>query len=196
MATAVAVSDPPARSLYRISVAQYDQMARVGVLTKADRVELIDGLLLEKMTKNERHLAATCLIHRKFDRQLPEGWFAVMEFPVALSRSEPEPDVMVMRGDIPDYFKRKPTAADVLLVVEVSDSSYADDRAMRHYYAESGISTYWIANIPARRIEVYTDPKDDDYQTRRDHGWDDHVEFTLEGWTLRLAVSDLMSPPE
>ena len=196
MATAELIVDPPLRSLYRLSVAQYDHLARVGVLTKADRIELIEGLLVEKMTKNERHVAATYLIHRELGRHMPLGWFVGMEFPIALARSEPEPDVMIVRGDISDYFKRKPTPADVPLLIEVSDSSYADDRARRHYFAESGIPIYWIANIPARRIEVYTEPVGFDYQNRHDHGWDDHVEITLDNQTIRLAVSDLMPPPE
>jgi hypothetical protein len=196
MATAADICDPPVQSLYRLSVAQYDQLARLGVLTKEDRVELIEGLLVKKMTKNERHLTTVWLIQSALSRRLPEGWFAVTESPILLARSEPEPDVMIVRGEIRDYFRRKPTSEDVPLIVEVSDSSYADDRQRRHYYAESRIATYWIANIPARRIEVYTDPADGDYQTRLDHGWGDLVEFAIGDQSVRLDVSDLMPPPE
>jgi len=195
MTTAVSFSDQPRP--YRLSVAQYDQLARLGILTKSDRVELIEGILVEKMTKNERHLATTYLIHRFLSDTLPQGWFAVTEFPIRLSRSEPEPDVMIVRGEITNYFKRKPNAGDVALVVEVSDSSYAEDRVRRHYYAQSGVVLYWIANIPARRIEVYSDPSGNDYRTRRDHGWEDVVELVIDGQTVaRLAVADLMPPPE
>jgi Uma2 family endonuclease len=182
--------------LYRLSVEQYDELARLGVLGKSDRVELIEGLLVEKMTKNHRHVITTLLIHRAFDRALPEGWFVATEIPVVLARSEPEPDVVIVRGCIEDIFGRKPLPADVALVVEVSDSSYAEDRDRCGYYAESLLPIYWIANIRDGRIEVYSGPQGRVYQTRIDYGCDDLVPLVLDGTEVaRLAVRDLLSPP-
>jgi hypothetical protein len=187
--------------LYRLSVEQYDQLARLGVLSRDDRVELIEGLLIEKMTKNERHITTTWLIHRAISRILSDDWFAVTESPMAISRSEPEPDVMVLRGRIEDYFRRKPGAQDVALVVEVADSSYADDRARRAMFAEAGIPFYWIATIPARRMEVHAEPELQgvaySYRTSTEYGWDDAVPLRIDGQEIaRLPVKNLMPPPE
>jgi Uma2 family endonuclease len=184
---------------YRLSVAQYDAMARLGVLTKQDRVELFDGILVERRPKSQRQHATRWMIVHSLSFTLPQGWFAVTNWPVVLTRSEPEPDVMVIRGSIDDYGRRKPGPGDVALVVEVSDSTYADDLNRRAYYAESGITVYWIANIRERRIEVYSDPtgpgETPEYRTRLDHGWDDSVPLIVDGQVAaRFAVRDLLPP--
>lgn len=194
------IAATPSR-LHRLSVAQYDEMARVGILTKYDRVELIEGYLVDKMTKHEPHVTTTWLIDRALGRVLADGWFAVTESPIVLARSEPEPDVLIVRGDILDYARRKPRPADVGLIVEVSDSSYAEDRALRRIYAEAGLSNYWIANIPAGRIEVYTDPDQaglaSDYRIRVDIPRGQVVALLLDGREVaQLAVDDLLCPAE
>ena len=89
-------------------------------------------------------------------------------------RSEPEPDVAVLRGGSRTTSTRKPSAEDAVLVVEVSDTTYAVDRAKLRLYAEAGIPCCWIANLPSDRIEVYTDPTGADsasvYRKREDFG--------------------------
>ncbi len=190
---------PPDR-LYRLSVEQYQRMAREGILTKNDRIELIEGLLVKKMTRNERHLSTTWLIQKTLEQTTPEGYFIGKEDPVLLARSEPEPDVMVLRGVLSDYFQRKPRAADAVLVVEVADSSYAEDCDKISLYAEANIPYYWIANIPAHRIEAYSDPTGPDpnpsYRRRDDYGYDDEIPLVIDGREiLRIPVRDLL-PPE
>jgi Uma2 family endonuclease len=182
---------------YRLSVAQYDELTRLGVLTKEDRVELIDGLLVVKMPKNERHLTTTWKIDRAFGRALPDGWFSATEWPIRLERSEPEPDVMILRGSIDDYSRQKPMPADVPLLVEVADSSLADDRVRCSLFAEAGVLIYWIANIPDRQIEVYSEPMGSSYRSHEDYGLDAEIPLVLEGQVIaRLSVRDLLPPPE
>lgn len=187
------------RSLYRLSVEQYDRMAREGILDGEDRVELIEGLLVEKMTKNERHMATTKRIVRQVQKVLPAGWHVAKEDPILTERSEPEPDVAVIRGEIEDYLCRKPSASDVALLVEVADTSYASDRAKLRLYAEAGIPCCWLANLPADRIEVYTDPTgvdaEPDYRKREDFGRDSELLLMIEGREVaRLPVKDLLPP--
>ena len=129
-----------------------------GILSKNDKLELIEGILVEKMTKGSDHLATTWLLEEFVRPALPPGYFLVSESPIRLLRSEPEPDLMVLRGRASHYIGRKPTPGDVALVVEVSDSSLAEDRARAPLFAEAGIPAYWVVNIPDRRIEVYSDP--------------------------------------
>lgn len=197
------VPAPPAAGdrLYRLSVEQYHQMARAGILTKYDRVELIEGLLVLKMTKNERHLTSSWRLLHALIRGLPDGWLAVPESPLVLGRSEPEPDILILRGRVENYDRQKPRPEDIGLVIEVSDSSYAEDRARRALFAAAGIACYWIVNIPAGRIEVHTDPTgpdaQPDYRRRRDFGRDDEIAIVLDGReALRLRVGDLLPPTE
>lgn len=185
--------------LYRLSVDQYDRMAREGILNGEDRVELVEGLLVEKMTKNERHVGTTWAVQHGLTALLPAGYFVSKEDPVRLGRSEPEPDVAVLRGRYQDYLGRKPEARDVVLLVEVADTSYAVDRAKLRLYAESGIPRCWIANLAADRIEVYSDPTgpdaQPDYRKRQDFGRGSEVPIVLEGRELaRLPVDDLLPP--
>jgi hypothetical protein len=206
MTTAVAPAPAPEKvepaapiepRLYRLSVAQFEQMIEKGVLTKHDKVELIEGFLVKKMTKNSPHIAATLLIPESLRRVIPPAWFLAQEVPVLLARSEPEPDFLMLRGPIQDYFSRKPVPADVALLIEVADSSLAEDRSRATLFAEANIPTYWIANIPDRRIEVYSNPAGAEYRSRTDYGMDAEIPLVLDGHEVaRLPVRDLVPPPE
>lgn len=182
MTTAVAPAPPPPpepRS-YRLT---------------ADRVELIEGLLVEKRTENDPHISATLMIREAPGSAWPAGRLLAQDIPVRLARSEPEPNFMVMRGRPTDDLGRKPTPPDVALRIEVSDSRRADDRPRAPLFAEAGIPTYGIANIPDRRIEVDTDPAGTAYRSRTDYGPDAEVPVVLDRQAVaRLAVRDLLPP--
>ncbi len=194
MSTVTPEREVRTRQPYRLSVQQYHQLAESGVLGKNDRVELIDGILVEKMTKNELHVATTWLIDTVLTKRLPDGWFAATESPVVLARSEPEPDVLVVRGKVSDYFRRKPSPTDLALVVEVADTSYSDDLARCRLYAEAGIVCYWIANIRERRIEVYTEPSGAVYKARHEFALHESIPLRIDDLqTIDLAVRDLLA---
>jgi hypothetical protein len=186
---------------YRLSVEQYLRMGRAGILTPEHRVEMLDGRLVEKMIKNPPHIDA---VYRMFDaltQALPAGWTVNKEDPLVTPESVPEPACVVLRGDRAEYATRLPIAADAALVVEVADSSLQQDRVdKRRIYAGGAIPAYWIVNIPAGRIEVYTDPTgplagpdEPDYRVRHDHGEDDHLPLVNDGREIaRLPVRDLL----
>ena len=138
-------------------------MIEAGELTTDDRVELLDGELVDKMPKNPSH----SLVTRKLDRRLmtlvDDGWHVRNQEPVTLSASEPEPDLAVVRGTEDDYGHRKPGPADTALVVEVADSTVARDRRKRTIYAAAGLPEYWIVNLPEDTLERYTEPAGDRY---------------------------------
>jgi Uma2 family endonuclease len=139
----------------RLSVAQYEAMVASGEYTKADRLELIEGKLVAKMTKGGKHSASSGRTWRAIHALLPAGWHVRIETPVRIPDrdSEPEPDVSVARGGIDDYEDLAPGPEDLALVVEVSESTLADDRDLAATYG--CIPTYWLVNIPDRRLEVY-----------------------------------------
>jgi Uma2 family endonuclease len=151
-----AIPDVP---IYRLSVEQYHAMARAGILTEDDPVELLEGWLVQKMTKYRPHVIATGLVRRALERLLPAGWYVAVQDPITTADSEPEPDVAVVRGEERDYPDRHPGPGDVPLVVEVADSSLTQDQgAKKRLYAGAGIAVYWIVNLIDGRIEVYADP--------------------------------------
>ena len=149
----------PSDTLWRLSVAQYHTMLQVGILEEGDRLELLEGILVAKMTKNPPHRISTKLIREALENITPDGWYVDSQEPITLVDSEPEPDVVIIRGKTTDYRDRHPVAADVVLVIEVADSTLERDRTSKQrIYARAGIAIYWILNLRDRQLEVYTEP--------------------------------------
>jgi Uma2 family endonuclease len=184
--------------VWRLSVDQYHEMLRAGILTDGDPVELLDGWLVAKMMQNPFHSTVVELIRKALDRRCPDGWHVRSEKPVTLADSEPEPDVMVVRGALLDYLDRHPVPNDVALIVEVADTSLdRDQTTKKRLYAAAGIPIYWIVNLLDRRVEVYTVPsgpaEQPDYRERRDLGLSEQVEFVLDGRAVvSLPVRDFL----
>ena len=101
---------PPGLVPYRLTVDQYEAMVDAGILTEHDRLELIEGMLVKKMTKKPDHSAGSEKGRRTIDRALPAGWHTRHEQPIRIPPrdSEPEPDIAVVRGDVEDYITRRP----------------------------------------------------------------------------------------
>ncbi len=153
-----ALTDEP---IYRLTLEQYHEMARSGTLTSDDRVELLEGLLVCKMTKLPPHEYARHVLPDLLRPLLSEGWSVMVERPITLPRShsEPEPDIIIVRGDPRDYRDRHPGPEDVAWIAEVADSSLKRDRTTKlRLYAEAGVGVYWIVNLMDRCVEVYTEP--------------------------------------
>jgi Uma2 family endonuclease len=145
---------------YRLSVRQFEKMIDAGVFPDGARVELLGGMLVDQMTKNDHHNFTVGRLGKILGRLLPSDWFAREEKSVRLGLLwRPEPDVAVVRGPDDLYRDRTPQAKDIGLVIEVVDTTYAKDRGEKwRGYAAARVRTYWIVNLPARRVEVYTDP--------------------------------------
>lgn len=134
----------PSDMIWRLSVDRYHSMIKNGILTDEDPVELLEGWLVFKMPKNPLHRAATRIVRMAIESILPSGWYVDSQEPIALFDSEPEPDVVVVRGDTRQYLDRHPGAEDIALVVEVSDTTLQRDRSLKkRIYARAGIPIYW-----------------------------------------------------
>jgi Uma2 family endonuclease len=182
---------------YRLSVGQYDDMIEAGILTVNDRIELLQGLLVEKMARNPPHDSTVSRIIRRFIPILPAHWLLRAQAAVVLRDSEPEPDIAIVRGEESVFDRRKPTARDVGLLIEVSDSTLLDDRRFKGLlYAQAHILQYWIVNVPDNCIEVYTKPKAGKapkYGHRRDFHGDELLPLILDGEEItEFLVSDLI----
>ena len=192
----------PARSglvPYRLTVNQFHKMIEAGILGDEDRVELLAGLLIKKMTKYDPHDFAVDELGDRLGRILPADWIARQEKSVVLGRFwRPEPDITVAHGPRNRYRSKAPGIKDLWLLAEVSESSYDKDRGLKwRSYAECKVAIYWIVNIAERRIEVYTAPsgkgKAAKYAERKDYGPEDEVPVIIEGQEVgRIKVSEIL----
>jgi Uma2 family endonuclease len=190
--TTAVVSEP---RLWRFTVEQYHRMIESGILTENDPVELLEGWLLEKMPKKLPHIYSTQQARDIFAALLPAGWFVSDQEPITTEDSEPEPDVIVVRGVRKDFANRPVQPIDVGLIIEVSDTTLRYDRTVKlRIYARAHIPVYWILNLPERTLEVYTEPSGDEYRQRRTYVETDTVPVILDGQEVgQLAVSELFS---
>ncbi|MGH9937172.1 MAG: Uma2 family endonuclease [Blastocatellia bacterium] len=188
----------PAEPIWRLSVEQYHEMINAGILTDDDPVELLEGWLIPKMPKKPPHRVTKQLTRDALALLLPPGWYVEEQEPITTGDSEPELDIAVIRGAPRDYLERHPGPDEIVLVIEVSDTTLRRDRGLKkRIYARAGIQVYWIINLPENQIEVYTEPtgevEEPDYQRRQDYFPDDEVPVIIEGREVgRLAPREVL----
>lgn len=178
--------------LYRLSVDQYHEILRAGILQEDDQVELIEGMLVQKMGKNPPHIISLTKLRDLIIRSDLTDWSLLLQDPISLDESEPEPDATLIRGVIDDLAAGLPTPDDIGLVVEVADASLSADRGYKkQLYAKNGVVQYWIVNLVAGQVEVYTEPvlsaADADYRNRKLYYTGDVVPLMLDG-VVRCAI--------
>ena len=177
---------------------EYEALVEQGIFTTADRIELIDGLLIVAEPQSSLHYTAIKLVERALDRAFGDGWTIRTQAPVALDEtSEPEPDIAVVPGDIRDYVRAHP--ADPVLVVEVTLSSFTLDRRYKaSLYARAERPEYWIVNLVDGVLEVRREPAP---SPSAPYGWDyrDVAVFgprddvsPLAAPHARISVADLL----
>lgn len=153
----------------RFTVDEYFRMAETGILTEADRVELLDGEIVNKVTINPPHAGCVKRTARLLHTVCGDAVIVGVQDPIVLgNHSAPEPDISVLRRHADWYGSHHPRATDVLLVIEVADQSLAHDRAHKlPLYARAGIAEAWLVNLRDDVIEVYREPRAGDYAVRQ-----------------------------
>jgi len=150
------------RPQLRLTVDQYERMIQHGILTENSNVELIRGEIVLKMSKGTAHVSCMKRLAELFYDLTRQIAMSSAQDPIVLADSEPEPDYALLVRQADFYASRKPTAKDVLLLIEVADSSLEYDREIKGpLYAENGIAEYWIVNLIDNCLEVYRDPRPD-----------------------------------
>ena len=199
MTITAALPFPLNASVAPLSVARYNRMVEQGILTKDDRVELIENYLVLKMPTSPVHSGVLDLMEVAIPRVLPAGWLKRSQRGLVLSDGVPEPDLMVVRGTEWSLLRAHATAADAGLVVEIAASSLAfDQRNKKRCYARAGIPVYWIVNLEDWQIEAYTNPSGPtavpDYADKAIYKPGDDVPLVLDGVEVaRLPVNILMA---
>ena len=178
----------------RFTVDEYHRMGEAGILSESDRVELIDGEIIEMAPIGVRHARQVTRIATRLTALVGDRAVVSVQNPVRLSDlSEPQPDISVLRPS-PELFREAhPGASDILLVIEVGDASADLDRRVKlPLYARAGVAEVWLVDLRADRVDVYRQPIEDRYDSLR----------TLEGTDaapvpgfpdLRLTRNDLLS---
>jgi hypothetical protein len=188
----------PTEPIWRLTVEQYHEMIRAGILTDDDPVELLEGWLVPKMPKNPPHRVVTRLTQKALDRIPPPGWDVRVQDPITTDTSEPEPDLAVARGDTRQYVDRHPGPKDLALAIEVAETTLTRDRGLKkRIYARARIPAFWIINLVDRQVELYTDPsgpsKKPDYRRQQVYGPGQDVPVVIDGREVgRLKVRELL----
>ena len=144
----------------RFTVDEYHRMARTGILTEADRVELIEGEIIQLTPIGQRHAACVAQLTRRLIHALGDRALVWPRNPVRLPRdTEPQPDVTLLRPRPDDYFRHPANPEDVLLLIEVADISYRYDRGVKlPLYARAGVPEVWIIDLTHEVVEIHRQP--------------------------------------
>jgi Uma2 family endonuclease len=172
---------------------EYHRLIEVGILSEDDRVELIEGEIIEMPAAGPDHAACVARLTILFTELLGRKVITWVQSPLHLhERNEPEPDVALLRPREDFYAGGLPTPDDTLLVVEVSESTLARDLKVKlPLYARAGIPEVWIISLRAKTVEAYSSPGDGAYkQTRRaKHG----EALNIPGFPdMRINIDDIL----
>lgn len=151
---------------HKLTVTDYYHLADAGSLTDTDRVELIDGEIIDMSPIGSRHAGLVDRLNRGLHARIEDKAMVRVQGPVRLDEwSEPEPDIALLRPKDDFYMSGHPGAADVLLVIEVADASLAYDRDIKiPLYARHHIPEAWLVNIENQRLTVHRQPSPDGYR--------------------------------
>jgi len=153
----------------RFTVEEYHQMAQAGILSEDDRVELIEGEIVEMTPISSRHAACVKRLNRLFSQRVGERALVGVQDPIRLSEhSEPQPDLALLRPRPDFYTATHPGPQDVLLVVEVAETSADYDREVKlPLYARSEITEAWLVDLEAGVVEIQHKPSSQGYKEVR-----------------------------
>ncbi len=162
------------------TVDEYYAMAEAGILSQDERVELVHGEIIPMSPIGSRHASSVNALDYGLSSLLGRRALVRVQSPIHLdSLTEPEPDVAVVKWRDDFYASAHPTPDDVLLIIEVCDTTIESDRTEKlPIYASFGISETWLANIPERHVEVYAQPSDGEYRNFRVAGLDETLNLS------------------
>ena len=190
------VEQSPLTTRRKFTVAEYNLMGEAGILQPDERVELIEGEIQKMSPKGKRHSVSTTRANDCFRKQLGDKVIVRSQEPIVIGEhSEPEPDIALVVPTEKEYIDHHPKPQEVLLVLEVSDTTLAKDRIIKaRLYGQAGVIQYGVLNVNARELEDYRDPDESGYRTK--HTYKAGESFTLVAFPeISIAVSDLL-PPE
>lgn len=188
----------PPLPVRRFTVDEYHQLLASGTLKSGDPYELLEGWIVQKMSRNSPHETALVLVADALRDLIPAEFHVRVQSAITLTDSEPEPDVVIVRGGRRDFPTRLPGPPNLPLVVEIAETSLRHDRVIKgRIYARAGIPVYWVVNVVDRQVEVYSEPTGDvpepAYQDRVNYAVGQFMPVVIDGQkAAEVAVADLM----
>jgi Uma2 family endonuclease len=167
------------------TVQDYHRMSELEILDPNERTELISGQIIYMVAKGTPHVITLQLLASTLLDQLGRTALIRTQDPISLDNSsEPEPDLVIVRGNILDYADRHPQPADIYLVVEVASSTLKQDCEIKDkLYAKASIADYWVIDIPNHQVHIFRDPTSTGYTS--------HLILTAPQTISSLAFPDI-----
>ncbi|WP_017303163.1 Uma2 family endonuclease [Spirulina subsalsa] len=156
----------------KFTIEQYQKMGEMGIFAPEERVELIKGEIIAMSAIGLQHAVVTNRLTNFFPRQLGDRMIMTVQNPIRLNNSsEPQPDLALLKPRTDFYAQKFPTPDDVLLLIEVADSSLTYDQEIKMpLYAENGIPEFWLVNLNLQVLTVYREPDGKTYQQQQNMG--------------------------
>jgi Uma2 family endonuclease len=179
----------------RFTVDDYHRLAQIGILGADERVELLDGQIVEMSPIGPRHAGCVKNLARLLYRKLGDAVLLGVQDPVVLgARSEPQPDIAVLKPRADTYSSAHPRPEDILLVIEVADTSLESDREVKlPLYAGAGIPEAWLVDLEHDVLEVHRQPGPEGYREVRTLARGDTLAALLVA-TGAIAVDEVLGP--
>lgn len=186
-------AEPIALTRRRFTTSEYQRMVEVGVFTESERVELIWGEIVEMSPINVAHVNCVNRLTAILSTKLAALAIVSIQNPIQIDDfSIPQPDVALWKPSPAAYLDRLAGSTDILLIIEVADSSLDHDRRVKsQLYAQAGMDDYWIVNLPQQQIEVYREPREDGYRTMTRYAPGDTISL-LAFPDITLNVDDIL----
>ena len=156
----------PSIARKRFRADEVHKMTEIGILPEASGWELIDGYLIDKMSIGSKHASTVKRLNRKLSLIVEDKAIISVQDPIHINEyNEPEPDIALLKPHEDFYAESHPRPNEVLLLIEVSDSTVEYDREIKKtLYAEAGIAEFWLVNLKENTVERYSSPKNGSYR--------------------------------
>ena len=175
------------------TVEEYHRMAEAGIFGGDERVELLTGKIIWMSAKGTAHRSAVGRTDYLLKNRLGDRAWVSIQDPVKLNeRSEPEPDIAVVKVDPLDYADHHPTPGEIYLIIEVADSSLkVDCETKAQAYSQAGIRDYWVLDVVNRQLHIFREPTEDGYQNEMILGENGTIS-PLQFPDLQIAIFDML----
>lgn len=177
----------------RFRVEDFRKMTQAGILPEESGWEIIDGYLIDKMTIGSKHAGTVKRLDEIIRDRIGKAVIVSIQDPIHLDDyNEPEPDVALLKRRSDFYAQSHPSPQDVLLLVEVFDSTIEYDREIKKViYAKAGIREFWLVNLLNNTVEVYSQPKNGNYHLARILESGETVEATAVE-NLKMQIDEIL----
>jgi Uma2 family endonuclease len=178
---------------HRFTVAEYERMGQSGIFSEDERVELVCGEIIEMRPIGERHAASVGCLTQLITLRLRRNAIVWVQNPIQLDdHTQPQPDITILKPRDDFYRHRRPGPEDILLIIEVSDTTLEYDMKVKvPLYARAGIPETWLVNLRGGRIKAYADPAAGAYQTIASYARGDELRSRSLA-ALRVSVAEVL----